>query len=266
MRIPFTEAWKRSYLLRATLIVIGMQVVMVVLIFYAPLELDKKVGLAASASLPLFALALLQLGRALVSQRASFVTDYISKYYTEAGLSETFNYLAATYSDDIFKQVLESAKSPDLQKLPQSMFTCLGELNDQRPEGRRFYHPDYFQGSLEEIRLDSLLGYLDVIGYHYVHGLLRMQDITGMIGYQLAVVSSREVIRHYLKESGRSWWERTGIYKDTAVQPPYTYLRILIKEFKAYNLKHYEIQKKTLEQHQRKIEGQLAKLERDKTA
>lgn len=106
--------------------------------------------------------------------------------------------------------------------------------------GLRYYHPDCFQGSEEERRLDALIGYLDIIGYHYHHGLIRMKDVAAMLNYQLAAFASRKVIKTYLGEvGGADWWEKSKLHTGSGgAKIPYLYFRILLADFVRHNKKH----------------------------
>jgi hypothetical protein len=70
-----------------------------------------------------------------------------------------------------------------------------------------------------------------------------MTEIAGMLGYQLALVSARDVIQEYLKITDVSWWRNTQFYRNTSALAPYAYLRPLLKDFRRFN-----------EQRQKKIE------------
>jgi len=45
----------------------------------------------------------------------------------------------------------------------------------------RLYDPSTFQFSEEERRLDALLGFFDILGYHHHRGVVHMQDIAGVL-------------------------------------------------------------------------------------
>jgi hypothetical protein len=197
---------------------------------------DPKIDIAGLTAIPLFLIGIFELYRQTTIRRASFITDYVAKFYIERDLHETFNDLIATYHDDKF-EAIKIATSGAAARGMVAAFSATSGLQDGRHEGRRFYHPDHFQGSAEEQRLDALLGYLDVIGYQYVHGLVRMADIVGMLGYQLSLVMSRKVITDYLEGTDLRWWKSTPQSKESAVVP-YIYLRALLAGFKQYNVKY----------------------------
>lgn len=110
------------------------------------------------------------------------------------------------------------------------MYQCLETLQDGRKEGFRFYHPDIFQGSVEEKRLDSLLGYFSIIACYCVkEELLSIDDINGSIGYHLTVMDARTVVKEYMTviEDG---WEKEGYADKFGMDPPFHYLKILLEE------------------------------------
>ena len=110
----------------------------------------------------------------------------------------------------------------------KEMYQCLECLQDGREEGRRFYHPAMFQGSVEEKRLDSLLGYFNIIAYYYnKEKFLSIDDINGSIGYHLAVMGARTVVKEYLNHIEETW-EKGGYAKKFGMLQPYHHLKELL--------------------------------------
>lgn len=112
-------------------------------------------------------------------------------------------------------------------------------MNESKAEGFRLYHPEYFQWSEEERRLDGLLGYFDVIGYYYHRGFLKMDDIVGSLGWILTVLRAKEVVQRYLRftdERFQKLREENTIDLSHAL-PPFIYLKRLLDDFERYNQK-----------------------------
>jgi hypothetical protein len=227
---------QKFYLLLVMAAVLCFEVFVWALARYGLVHFEPKIDIAGLTAIPLLLIGLFELYRQATIRRASFVTDYISKFYIEPDLHETFNDLIATYPNSKF-EAIKKAISDIGATGTEAAFSATTGLQDGRKEGHRFYHPDHFQGSPEERRLDALLGYLDVIGYQYAHGLVRMADVVGMLGYQLSLVMSREVIKQYLEGTDLRWWKSTSLSKESALVP-YLYLRALLAGFKQFNLKY----------------------------
>ena len=115
------------------------------------LTFSGKVGLTAFTGVPLLLLAVIQIDRAIRLQRASFVKDYVSKFFIEKGLYENFHELIYTYSDKFFEQVDEALQEVDGQDNKS-------DKTIQNGDTVRRYHPKTFQGSSEERKLDVILG------------------------------------------------------------------------------------------------------------
>jgi hypothetical protein len=244
---------QRFYLVVVGLAVIGFEVIVWALARRGMVRFEPKIDIAGLTAIPLFLIGIFELYRQTSVRRANFVTDYISKFYTEEGLHTAFSDLVVGYTDDKFKAVDESLKkaitNPGLKGMQEGMvaaFAATETLQNGRRPGARFYHPDYFQGSPEEQRLDVFLGYLDVIGYQYAHGLVEMADVVGMLGYQLSMVMSRAVIENYLSGTNSGWWKSKPQSQEGAMVP-YVYLRILLAGFKDFNLKYQaELQRESV--------------------
>lgn len=240
----FRLVFQKSYLAIVALAVIAFEAMVWSLAHRGLVKFESKIDIAGLTAIPLFLIAIFELYRQTAIRRANFVTEYMSKFYTEEELHASFSDLVVGYPDAKFLEVDELLKKaindPNLKAKPEGMiaaFLAIEGLQSGRKPGERFYHPDYFQGSPEERKLDVLLGYLDVIGYQYQHGLVKMPDIVGMLGYQLSMVSSRRVIQNYLDGTNRQWWQSTPQSKESALVP-YVYLRLLISGFKKFNLRY----------------------------
>jgi hypothetical protein len=158
--------------------------------------------------------------------RSGLVKEFAAKLHTEESLSETFFYLVYCYSDKLYDDF--KAATPEQKAAMQK----------HRPEGRRLYDPAKFQGTEEERRLDALLGYLDVIAFHYRRGVLPMRDIAGSMGFHLQAIASRKVIVEYRNTTADTWWDKSSFQKDYKSVAPFGYLDNLLNDFKNFCKDH----------------------------
>lgn len=174
-------------------------------------ELIAVIGLVLTAVA--VRLAALQVKNAQRSQYTAFITDYTSKIFRDEEFVNTFHYLVYTYTPDVFREVkdklenlLNERESTD-RELQEEMYRRLEHLQDRREEGCRFYHPALFQGSVEERRLDSLLGYLNYIAYVYYNEreLITQEDIEAIFGYHLDVIVGSTVVQEYFDYINEVW-------------------------------------------------------------
>jgi hypothetical protein len=197
------------------------------------LSFDHQISFFAFTTSSLFIINIFELNRNLRLQRAAFIKEYISQFFTHAELYQTFHELIYCYDNgkfDAIDQIMQETNL-DLKLLP--VFKIFDSLQDGRTEGSRFYHPRLFQGSLEERRLDALLGYFDVIAYYHAKGYLRIEDIVGSVGYFLAVMKSRHVINSYMEYNREKWEE--ALYQQMGVNPPFNYLNEMLNHVDLYN-------------------------------
>jgi hypothetical protein len=227
---------QKFYLLLVLLAILSCEIVFWTLHRLGWMKFEAKIDVAGLTAIPLLLIGIFELYRQANVRRATFITEYVSKFYTETELHDSFNDLIATYRDAKFEEIKKAVANARAESM-LAAFSATSELQDGRKEGSRFYHPDHFQGSVEEQRLDALLGYFDVIGYQYAHGFVRIADVVGMLGYQLSLVMSREVIKKYLEGTDLRWWNSTSQSKESALVP-YVYLRALLAGFKRYNIKY----------------------------
>lgn len=184
------------------------------------LVFDNKTSVAVFAILPPLIIGVVQLRNTLALQRATFIKDFISRLYTDKELSQAYHYLIYTYNDSIYKK-FKSATPEEKDK-----------LQGVRTEGNRLYDPDSFQGGEEERRLDALLGYFDIVGYHYWTGALEIKDIARLLGYHLTILAKRDVIVDYLNAVPNYWKKVSG---QTEAVGPFRYLTVLLQDFVRFN-------------------------------
>lgn len=198
------------------------------------LQSDLKVGIAAFTATPLFVVTILELGRNLRLQRAAFIKDYVSQFFINPHLYQTFHELIYTYPNSLFEKVDDIRRAQKLDNCEKPVFEPFKELQGERLVGARLYHPRLFQTSVEERRLDALLGYFDVIAYYYAKGYLRIADIAGSVGYFLAVMGARTVIRDYMKLNQEAW-SSPEYNRRMGATPPFAYLNRLLDDIQSYN-------------------------------
>jgi hypothetical protein len=190
------------------------------------LKFDKNVQIGIFATVPLFVVTVIQVRSAVKLQRAAFIKEYVTKLHTDRDLSEAFHYLVYTYSDPVLDKFLRA--DPQVRE----------EMQKGRPVGGRLYDPSTFQLSEEERRLDGILGYFDVLGYHYVAGTVSLRDVANVLGFQLAALSRRKVVRDYLNAIPDYWKKFEG--DDPQAVAPFRYLTVLLTDFRKYNKQHSE--------------------------
>lgn len=218
--------------------VLAAEIVIIVAMRLLHLEPDVKVGIATFTAVPLLVVTLMELGRNLRLQRAAFIKDYVSQFFTNVDLYQTFHELIYSYTNSLFEKLETIRKQQNLDTHEKPVFAPFEELQAGRQIGSRLYHPRLFQGSIEERKLDALLGYFDVIAYYYAKGYLRIEDIAGSVGYFLAVIKARQVVSDYMKVNREAW--ATPDYNNTmGVTPPFAYLQRLLDDLQEYN-QHFE--------------------------
>lgn len=225
----WANVWVQS--LTSTLAITGLLVIVVNFPRAKPiLEFEPKVQLGAFATVPLFVLTILQIRSAVRIHRASFVKDFVAKLHTDKELSSAFHQLIYTYSNERYEQFKRASSATDDQAIQQ--------LQGNRQVGERLYDPDKFQGSEEERRLDAVLGYFDIIGYHCVTRVVDIEDVAPVLGFQLAALSTRTVIKDYLR-SIPEYWRQSSFSRDAPMAVgPFRYLTVFLDDFREYNAKH----------------------------
>jgi hypothetical protein len=164
------------------------------------LKFGPEITIQTYTVIPLFILAILQLAYNGRLQKTDFLRNYSEEFFTNEALYSAFHQLVYTYRDSDFEKVEalitehEAAKTLS-DKTPRPVFTSIQRSLGVEEIGCRLYHPKYFQGSPEERRLDMLIGYFDLLGYHHMRGYLSIEDIAGSLGHYLNMLSRRKVIQ-----------------------------------------------------------------------
>ena len=237
----------RAYNICLLVIILALEILLGIAIFSGYYAIDHSISVLTFTAIPLFGISLFELRRKLNLQRAAFIKEYVSQFFTHAELYRTFHELIYSYGNSTFEEVQRRVGS-DVEKLrnsnPLPFFDLFEDLQKERKEGARIYHPALFQCSAEERRLDCLLGYFDVIAYYYGNGYLRIEDIAGSISYFLGVIRSRDVITAYFELNKKMWAENIEYYGKIGPTPPWNYLEKLLSDLDLYNKENKEKFKK----------------------
>lgn len=198
----------------------------------------------AITGIPLFVITIVELINNQRVQTAGLVRSHISDFLSNPRLYGAFHELIYLYNDDVWKEVKKTVDKLHLDRdqenktsdMREKAWEALDDINEGHSTGKRFYDPDFFQGSLEEQRLDSVLHYFDMLAYNFNKGLITIDDITGVSGYHLAVIDSRKVIEYYF-ERNINFWKKLPYEKMVGAEPPYKNLRELLKLIRTRNKK-----------------------------
>ena len=174
------------------------------------------------------------------SRYIAFVSDYVSKLFTNEEFVDTFYYLIYTYTPEVFHEVknkledlLNEERNTD-RDLQEEMYRRLECLQHGRKAGVRFYHPRLFQGSVEEKRLDSLLGYFNFIAYVYYNErkLVAREAIDGIVGYHLDEIVGSAVVQEYFAYINEVWSAGDHLTRFGTHHRPFRYLIDLCREWR----------------------------------
>jgi hypothetical protein len=210
------------------------------------LDFENKISFQAFTVIPLFLIAIIQLVYNGRLQKTDFLRDYAEEFFTNESLYSAFHQLVYTYTDSDFAAVkaavaAKETSDPSLPNQAKPIFFQVPRSLGEDAPGSRLYHPRYFQGSPEERRLDMLIGYFDLLGYHYSRGFLPLQDIAGSLGHYLNILSKREIMR-----------EMRQVYRDAIRDPKYAERNGRIRPFE-----YFEKLMKAIEEYNNEIEKAL---------
>lgn len=218
------------------------------------IAMDPAIGviLALGLSIMSIILSAWRIRRTRTSHRDNFLKEYISQFFTNKQLSRTYHDLIYTYDDEKFNKIKIMREKENIRKFPSDkpVFKPFSRFQGSRgrKRGRRLYHPALFQGSDEERNLDTLLGYLNIIAYHYDKGAIDISDIGGSIGYHLSVVNSRAVIQEYFRLCDQAWSSDPAYRRKFGATPPFFHLRKLLVDIEKYNFdRAYKVQLESIE-------------------
>lgn len=203
--------------------------------------LDKNYSVMSLTAIPLFFITVIHLywgvrssskslQKSIIEQKSTIVRGFVSSFHTNEYLQDIYFDLVYSYDDEIYNQVIndESYKQDSTEKSEKIKRPFFVEkINEGRKIGSRYYHPRYFQLSLEEKKLDSLLGFFDVVAYQYSKRILSLEDILGTVGYYLVVINARKASKAYLDYIETEW--RNTPYGKSGAKQPYSHLLNLLK-------------------------------------
>jgi hypothetical protein len=218
------------------------------------LRWDGKLDTAACITASLFAYGIVEIKSSIRLRRAAFVKEYIGSFYLNNELYSIFFELVYRYYDVDFDVVngefnarYGGGKEPPLKDRP-IQFIHGGD----RPVGTRYYHPKVFQRSEEECRLDRLLGYFDILGYYLHKGHIDVRDIATCLGYYIAILEERKVLKLYLDIVDKEW-HNLPYQRNLGEKPPFRYVRRLLIAVRKFNDSVAAKASKTEERAQQKI-------------
>jgi hypothetical protein len=151
-------------------------------------------------TVPLFVLGLLQLVRLQQIERAKYVKELLTDFHSNQETKDAFFDLIYSYPTAKYRDVKAKLKKLGYERNGNRKFNWkhLEDFNQDRKEGQRIYHPWFFQGSLEERRVDGVLDYFNSVGLFCKEGLVTIQDVVGVLGDQLHLIAEKEVMIDYL--------------------------------------------------------------------
>jgi len=237
----------RAYVLwtiAATLVVEGA----LASVFLIPgIAFDNKLGISLFATVPAFVITIIQIIRTQQIQRAAYMKDFLTEFQKNSELYSTYHDLVYRYRDQIFEKVEAAAKEhlngrTALTADEKPEFNCLSHVQKSTEEGKRFFHPLFFQFSPEEKKLDGLLDYFNTIGFYLYQGMVRIEDVVAVLGDYLAVLADRKIVDAYLATcDDPTQWK----YDDTVgATTPYRHLRFLLESYQEYNFNAYRRRKR----------------------
>ncbi len=224
----------------------------------ASFKFDNSINLAAFITIPGIIFAVISLLMSVFLQRGAFVKDYMAQFFLRPELYQTWHDLIYDYDDDLFEYVDSFVRDQRLREqsrrpIPLALNThALPEAKKEKWSGFNIFHPEIFQGSDEEKRIDALFGYLNVIGYYHARGLLHLRDISGTLGYFLAHMSQRKVVRAYMQIMNEAWEQRGSKHREIYPIPPYSYLEHLLREIERRNVSVQRRIARSIEVHKRR--------------
>jgi len=204
--------------------------------------IKTDIDILAITGIPLFFVTVVGLAKRYRVQAAGLVRSHISEFLSNRDLYSAFHELIYSYDDKTWGEV-EKLMPSDLDReevnktheMREKSWEALQTINNNKETGVRIYDPDFFQGSLEEQRLDAVLHYFDMLAYNQQRKLITVEDITGVSGYHLAVIGSRKVIKYYL-DRNKEWWKNLPYEERVGAEEPFENLRNLLKEIKLKNM------------------------------
>ena len=191
---------------------------------------------------PLFLVTILELVRNRRLHAAAFLRNHMAEFLVNDELQSAFHDLILNYTDDKWVDARAAVRAEEDKyekntKVPTEIRDRVWEkLNPgETPTaaGNRRYHPMFFQGSEEERRLDRVLHHFGLIAHYWSRRAIDISDISGVAGYHLGVIGTREVSKYYIKISIERW-DYLSYRVASGTEPPFKQLETLLKEMEKW--------------------------------
>ena len=218
--------------------------VMGVAAFLVLYTVDTEESILYATAPSLFLVTILELARNRRLHAAAFLRNHMAEFLTHDDLQSAFYDLIYTYSEKEWEAALfacreEVSKYKDDIDIPTEIRDRVWEKLDPEGKrsvcGRRRYHPMFFQGSEEEIRLDKVLHHFSLIAHYWSRGAIDIHDISGVSGYYLSVIRARPVIRYYLDMSEEKW-KLLPYEQEVGAEPPFKQLGTLLEDLQEWQM------------------------------
>ncbi len=182
-----------------------------------------------------------RLRKSALTSRSDYVRNYLSKFFLNDELNDSFYSLVQEYDrltwekvcaelSDYNQSISNKKNKSSHSKKNKGAWKKLNAINKNRKSGTRYYHPAYFQGSEEERRLDRLLGYFDIIAFHVQNNDFPIEDVESLLGYQINAIGSSQPIKHYMEIIEDNWKDNAVYRRRFGNTIPYYHLRQLIHD------------------------------------
>lgn len=240
--MPSLRKWvrKRNFLFWTITATISIEALLGSLFLFKNVTFDGKIGITVFTVVPGFVVTIMQLIRSHQTQQAGFIKEFLTEFRKNENLHSTYYDLVYRYRDDLYLKVQDAANTyfsqhgkKELDASEKPSFECFKDFQLSTKEGSRFFHPEFFQFSPEEAKMDGLLDYFNTIGLYLFEGLIQIEDISKLLGDYLAVLSQRKVVQEYLKFCEEKWKYSQSV----GASLPYQHLKFLLQEFKVYNFR-----------------------------
>ena len=101
------------------------------------LKFDNKLEIAGLFTIAGFVVVIFQLWEGNIVQRATFLTEYLTKIYTDEDLNGAFHALVETYGDDLFEQIDAIAQKQQARQTSQQTNAPVFDIFDKFQGARK---------------------------------------------------------------------------------------------------------------------------------
>lgn len=168
--------------------------------------------------------------------RAAFLKEHATKFFTDRELMDAWFELVEQYDNAIYLAIDQAVVRHGYGRpLPQS---CVDELHYRqrvwnagagRDPRKRFWHPETLPRSPEERRIDSLMGYFDVLAYYWQIGYASLEEMHGLLGTYLGLLNAKRATRDYVRNM-QSRWDAHG-FNRLVSHAPFEHLCKLLEAY-----------------------------------